>query len=122
MAAELISVSLTVAVVWLMVEYGLRVHMTRNIRNWVKGVLQESPKKTKEEDPAETTDESSSEEISIDNIADEMNNGRESRNLSKVSTGHSISKEGSKKQHSGLRKLFRGAPKADEEKGKENGK
>ena len=120
MTAELISVSLTVAVVWLMVEYGLNVHLTQNIKEWAKNLLQSSSDKKEENDPDDAAEESARDK----NATMESDEGQ-----SKVEANSSIDQsntvDGNKKHQARHRKLFgiKGTPKApDVEKGTENGK
>jgi len=97
--AELVSVSLTLVVMWFMVEYGLHVPITHYTKTWAKGLRQKAAAKLKK-----------------------SNNGEQPEDKGELPRNQSKPERRSKKQPARHRKWFKksGTDGNDEERGMEN--
>jgi sRNA-binding protein len=111
-SAELVSVSLTLAIMWFMVEYGLRVHLARKVMKRAKRLLERTSKEPQKKDGNEITD------------ANAKENAEHSKNEAKVSALQPKPEDGSRNGQARYRKWLpsRETSKSDEEKGTEKGK
>ncbi|KAF4632926.1 hypothetical protein G7Y89_g5196 [Cudoniella acicularis] len=117
--AELVSISLTLTIMWFMVEYGLRVPITDRIKKWAQGMLKGLLNKIQKKEGDETPPASPR----AGNAGKSAGEGQ-SKKKAKVSIDPSDPEDGSKKHQPRRRKWFskREKSKPDEEEGTENGK
>ncbi|PMD47078.1 hypothetical protein L207DRAFT_150585 [Hyaloscypha variabilis F] len=113
--AELVSISLTLTIMWFMVEYGLRVPITHRIKKWARGILKRLLNKILSEE-GESGDETVSPRA---HKAGKSTSEGQPKKKGKVSIDPSDPEDGIKKDQPRRRKWFpkREKSKSDEEEG-----
>ncbi|KAE9365876.1 hypothetical protein N431DRAFT_487767 [Stipitochalara longipes BDJ] len=102
--AELISVSLTLALMWFVVEYGLHVPLRKKIRNWANGLLERKSSDTVESRFGVNTPHASMTRANVRKCKDES---QPEVLVAESSTDHSKPGHGSKKHQARITKWLR---------------